>query len=255
MGGQPVGARPALRPFPKPAMSVGRCSATCPSSSIPPDQPAHRGIRHRQRLPRRIRQAIANANIMCGLSGHDRAHALRHDAVRASGGGALPLTPAGPPPPHPPGNRSACDARRNSQARPNGHGFAALWAPPQGRSKTNGSKSAQAGLNRSFSIAPLLTTVLSQQAIAMQQSPSFQRIGYDNHRKIRNRDSIKTKVLGEEGWVRIAPAVFWGGGVVGCLPISKPLLPLSTHSAASWRRRKDLHLILPQRSRTWDDDQ
>ena len=33
----------------------------------------------------------------------------------------------------------------------------------------------------------------------MQQSPSFQRIGYDNHRKIRNRDSIKTKVLGEEG--------------------------------------------------------
>ena len=88
---------------------------------------------------------------------------------------------------------------------PNGHGFAALWVefsrPPSGRSKTNGSKSAQAGLEPFVFDRPVIVTPYfrNRLSLSMQQSPSFQRIGYDNHRKIRNRASIKTKVLGEEG--------------------------------------------------------
>ena len=63
--------------------------------TMSPDQPSHRGIRHRQRLPRRIRAGHRQRQHHVRASGHDRAHALRHDAVRPAGG-----------------NRSACDARK-----------------------------------------------------------------------------------------------------------------------------------------------
>ena len=80
--------------FPRPVMSVGRCSATCPSSSIPGPTvsswyPSSTTSAAAHPAGHRQRQHHVRA------SGHDRAHALRHDAVRPAGG-----------------NRSACDARK-----------------------------------------------------------------------------------------------------------------------------------------------
>ena len=122
---------------------------------------------------------------------------------------------------------------------PNGHGFAALWVEfprtPSERSKTNGSKPPCAGLEPFVFDRPVIVTphFRNRLSFSMQQSPSFQRIGYDNHRKIRNRDSIKMKVLGEEGW-RAAPAVLGRRRTVGCSsPQSQNLFTAPQHAQRS----------------------
>ena len=152
---------------------------------------------------------------------------------------------------------------------PNGHGFAALWVEfprtPSERSKTNGYKPACAGLepfvlDRPVIVSPYFRNRLS---LSMKQIQSFQIIVYYNHRKIRNWDSIKTKVLGEEGVGANRAGSFWGGGEPWGAPLPNlktSLLPLSTHSAASWRRRgrgsasyREERFPARRRCRSWDD--
>ena len=123
---------------------------------------------------------------------------------------------------------------------PNGHGFAALGVdvprPPSVRWKTNGSKSVQAVLEPFVFDLPVIVTPYfrNRLSLSMQQSPSFQRIGYDNHRKIRNRDSIKTKVLGEEGGCEPRRQFLGRRRTVGCSsPQSQNLFTASQHAQRS----------------------
>lgn len=124
---------------------------------------------------------------------------------------------------------------------PNGHGFTPLGRFPCPQSDRNERfQTAQAGLEPFVFDRPVIVTPYfrNRLSLSMQQSPSFQRIGYDNHRKSGTGDSIKTKVWERGGVVNRAGRSFLGRREPwGAFPISKPYCPLSTHSAASWRRR------------------
>ena len=113
---------------------------------------------------------------------------------------------------------------------PNGHGFAALWVefpdPQSDRKRTVPNRLAPVW-NRSFSIALLLlhrtfATGYRFQCNKVHHSKELVMIITE---KIRNRDSIKMKVLGEEGVGASRAGSFWEEENRGVLlsPISKSL--------------------------------
>ena len=175
--------------------------------------------------------------------------------------GYRPLTLSG-------GNRSACDARKARNLAQRSRLRRPLGRIPPDPLRAIENERFQTALRRFGTVRFRSPRIVkphfrNRLSFSMQQSPSFQRIGYDNHRKIRNRDSIKTKVLGEEGVGASRAGSFWGGGEPWGAPLPNlkiALLPLSTHSAASWRRRgrgsasyREERFPARRRCRTWDD--